>query len=236
VTSIEDYIFYQCSSLTNVTIPDSVVSIGSSIFYACKSLKSVFYQGYHIFPSSNVFSSCYPDIVCVPPYYSSGKFCGLNTTSNDTTCIVFQNKFDNCCKGAFINDTVVQQKRRNATEWERLSSGCATYVCHNESGLIAWSECNSTEDVTKMCTSGMCTEKKKSVSNKVVVDVELDGGVLVNEVNASYLQEWISAQSGIEVKDFSFGWETDENGRIVHVFVFANESTDRLQPIALGRT
>ena len=41
VTTIGDYAFWDCSSLTSVTIPDSVTSIGSSAFYKCRSLTSV---------------------------------------------------------------------------------------------------------------------------------------------------------------------------------------------------
>ena len=41
VTSIREYVFYNNSSVTSVTIPNSVSSIGYSAFHGCTSLKSV---------------------------------------------------------------------------------------------------------------------------------------------------------------------------------------------------
>lgn len=41
VTSIGNYVFFNCSNLTSVTIPNSVTSIGNSAFEGCSSLTSV---------------------------------------------------------------------------------------------------------------------------------------------------------------------------------------------------
>ena len=41
VTSIGEYAFYNCTSLTEITIPDSVTSIGEYAFYKCTSLTAI---------------------------------------------------------------------------------------------------------------------------------------------------------------------------------------------------
>ena len=45
VETIEDFVFDDCSNLTNVYIPKSVRTIGSYVFYDCVSLDSIYYTG-----------------------------------------------------------------------------------------------------------------------------------------------------------------------------------------------
>ena len=45
VTNIGDCAFYHCTSLTEVVVPDSVTNIGNSAFYGCYSLTDVYYSG-----------------------------------------------------------------------------------------------------------------------------------------------------------------------------------------------
>ena len=60
VTNIGDSAFYNCSSLTSITIPESIVSIGSTAFSECTSLVEINYNAISVADltySSNVFNN-----------------------------------------------------------------------------------------------------------------------------------------------------------------------------------
>ena len=59
VTSIGNSAFYHCYSLASVTIPDGITSIGNSAFYYCYSLTSVTIPDSVTSIGSSVFNGCY---------------------------------------------------------------------------------------------------------------------------------------------------------------------------------
>ena len=64
VTEIGNMAFVICSSLTNITIPESVTEIGIGAFEWCTSLKKISLPK-KVKLGNNVFLGCHPDIELV---------------------------------------------------------------------------------------------------------------------------------------------------------------------------
>ena len=107
VTEVRDYAFYRCSSLTSVTFPNSLRSVGLEAFLGCESLTSVTFPrgleqvGADAFrytwtstltctPSSNpCYDGNYHSDACknkITTEYNKAQFIDLYTYGNYETC------------------------------------------------------------------------------------------------------------------------------------------------------
>ena len=66
VTSIGESAFVYCYRLSSITIPESVTSVGSSAFSSCSSLKTIIVLSSQMSTGSRCFEYCSPDLVIYP--------------------------------------------------------------------------------------------------------------------------------------------------------------------------
>lgn len=88
VTSIGEYAFINCESLTNITIPDSVTSIGVEAFAGCTSLESVTIPNSLTTIEEGAFSDCISltEIIIPNSVTYIGKFAFWNCMSLKIYC------------------------------------------------------------------------------------------------------------------------------------------------------
>ena len=104
VTSIGRYVFFDCSSLTSVTIPESVTSIGNSAFESCSALTSINIPNSVTSIGNDAFSYCYAlTSVTIPNSVTSigewaFKSCSSLTsvTIGESVTSIGSNAFENC--------------------------------------------------------------------------------------------------------------------------------------------
>ena len=103
ITSIGNFTFYGCTSLPSIIIPNSVTSIGEGAFGGCSGLTSVTIPNSVTFVNNKVFLGCssltsitIPNSVTSIGDYSFRDCSGL-------TSITIPNSVTNICDGAFYN-------------------------------------------------------------------------------------------------------------------------------------
>ena len=122
VTSIGNYAFRNCSSLTSITIPEGVTSIGEDAFAYCSSLTSITIPDSVTSIGASAFSGCssltsinIPDsVTSIGEYafYGCNRLTGVYITDMAVWCgITFGNEYSNpCCNikaNMYLNNKLV---------------------------------------------------------------------------------------------------------------------------------
>jgi len=229
VKTIGSYAFDRCSSLTSLTIPENVTTIGDYAFEYCSKLSSVTYLGNTNLKQcpNNVFSSCnaLPSI-CVKFDYKGTSFCGKNVPAlNSTSFNRLRNQTNHCYNMIVCNSSYGSIiKRPNVSEWESHTNGCFEYACSNESGGVVWSKCNSSETVDRVCMDDKCIEKEKEKVNESDWTVEIDfNDVDLNGTDLENIISTIVNVSQVDPSKMNIVTKMNEKGQIVHITVILGD-------------
>ena len=108
------------------------------------------------------------------------------------------------------------KKRENATIWERKTTGCYEFQCHNESGPIYWKQCNKSDEV---CENDQCIIREE-VTYSVEIEVE---GINVTDLNITEIQTTTSNLTGIESDKLRIRVDTNNNNEVILIIVIVND-------------
>lgn len=100
---IDNYAFYQCTSLTDVVINGCVSFIGQSAFYQCSSLTSINLPEGLTVLGDHALYKCAITELSTPSTLTSIRYQALEYCTNLTT-LDLSNGLDSICEDAFRND------------------------------------------------------------------------------------------------------------------------------------
>jgi len=122
----------------------------------------------------------------------------------------------------------VIKERSNVTRWKEQSNGCVIYECDNETGQTSTSICESVGDVVHVCKEGMCVVEQTPEDKPWIVEIDVTPEIGQNETDINGLAETVANISGVERASISIGYETDEHGNVIKVFVYIDSNENAM--------
>ena len=142
VTSIGDRVFICCRSLQSVTIPNSVTSIGDEAFCSCRSLQSVTIPNSVTKIGDGAFSGCnICFFICNSTYFQNDDVCLFN---KDKTAIV--SRIKDCVN--YIIPNSVTKIGDGAFSWCKSLQSITIPNSVTSIGDYAFKQCESLQSVT----------------------------------------------------------------------------------------
>jgi len=118
---------------------------------------------------------------------------------------------DRCWLGELLNE-----KRKNATEWEEQIHACVDYFCDNDKGPYKVSVCQGTSNERRMCINDGCLP----IGSQTRVEIDVDG-FFVDNVNYDDLKNDIEKITGI--KNVEIGFELHDDASVIRVVVLVDD-------------
>ena len=128
------------------------------------------------------------------------------------------------------------RKMENVATWERHSNHCYECLCDNSSGLTCRKRSNATEweNKTDGCMRYFCdnetgpeTKMTEETCERIYVSAEVEKGKILNTTSKEdmlkSIKETIGTESESESELFDIGWECDEDGYVIRLFILVDD-------------
>ncbi len=198
VTAIENWAFYNCTKLINITIPENVTIIGDSAFDLCKNLKNLIIPEKVTSIGANAFYNCnnLTEII-IPESVTDIKERAFCDCSNLTKVIIPEN-VTNIGSGAFYNcNNIKIYCKTNSKAKEYAETNKISYIIDDEAPTIDLVEIKKNENNTtlKVTAEDKGTDKNEEagLANK---PYSFDGGKTWQKEN---VKEYTENNDGIIV-------------------------------------
>jgi len=156
---------------------------------------------------SNPYPKCYESL------------CQLDGSCSNTS---FANG-NECYEAVCTDDGWELKKKTEAEEWENRTNDCIAYQCHNQSGLIWWSRCNSSDDKHMLCVNDTkCVEEDDEDDKKWAIDIQING-TGDDPISTKDIAVELSNMTGLDEEDFVITIQCDDKGNLIRITVYVDD-------------
>ena len=211
MTSIGEYTFYDCSSLTSITIPSSVTSIGEEAFWGCVSLTSITIPSSVTSIGRYAFSNCSLTSITIPSRVTSiGEYTFSNCRS--LTSIILQSGVTGIEENAFYScrslTSITIPSSVTSIGWCAFA-GCSSLTdVYYEGSEVEWKKVSISSDNSCLTNAKIHYNSSASSSTKRFSLKASNGTVVFGKENALFVDYEASANGKADSEGKQIKWES----------------------------